>query len=291
MQPEHGAVIVISSHVVRGSVGSRAAVFALQTLGLPVWAVPTVILPWHPGHGRATSIVPDTNRFGALVGDLARSPALGSVRGVISGYLGDAGQAECIAGFIRHLKQVNPQVFYLCDPVIGDAGSLYVPEATAGAIRDHLLPLADLVTPNLSELRWLTGMTPATPPHIADAARCLSPNEVMVTSAPGEKPGEIGNLLLAGGDVRLTVHPAIANAPKGAGDLLAALFLGHRLNGSGIFEALVSATAAVYGVLAASAADGDDEMALSRHAALFKDPSPVIRSTRSSVLHGQGADL
>ncbi|MEP2575390.1 MAG: pyridoxal kinase, partial [Nitratireductor sp.] len=37
------AVIVISSHVARGSVGNRAAVFALETLGYPVWAVPTVI--------------------------------------------------------------------------------------------------------------------------------------------------------------------------------------------------------------------------------------------------------
>ena len=51
------AVIVVSSHVARGSVGNRAAVFALETLGHPVWAVPTVLLPWHPGHGRATRIV------------------------------------------------------------------------------------------------------------------------------------------------------------------------------------------------------------------------------------------
>ena len=53
------AVIVVSSHVARGSVGNRAAVFALETLGHPVWAVPTVLLPWHPGHGPATRIVPD----------------------------------------------------------------------------------------------------------------------------------------------------------------------------------------------------------------------------------------
>ena len=50
-EPASGAVIVISSHVVRGSVGNRAAVFALETLGYPVWALPTIVLPWHPGHG------------------------------------------------------------------------------------------------------------------------------------------------------------------------------------------------------------------------------------------------
>src|SRR3546814_17270297 len=51
-----GAVIVISSHVVRGSVGNRAAVFGLETLGLPVWALPTIVLPWRPGHGPATRL-------------------------------------------------------------------------------------------------------------------------------------------------------------------------------------------------------------------------------------------
>ena len=68
------AVIVVSSHVARGSVGNRAAVFALETLGHPVWAVPTVLLPWHPGHGRATRIVPDADQFSAFVKDLERAP-------------------------------------------------------------------------------------------------------------------------------------------------------------------------------------------------------------------------
>ena len=84
------AVIVISSHVARGSVGNRAAVFALETLGHPVWAVPTVILPWHPGHGPATRIVPDADQFSAFMKDLERAPWLGEVAAVLSGYLGDA---------------------------------------------------------------------------------------------------------------------------------------------------------------------------------------------------------
>ncbi|MGC4034134.1 MAG: hypothetical protein QM754_20835 [Tepidisphaeraceae bacterium] len=73
------AVIVISSHVARGSVGNRAAVFALETLGFPVWAVPTVILPWHPGHSRATRIVPPVDQFKAMMADLERAPWLGEV--------------------------------------------------------------------------------------------------------------------------------------------------------------------------------------------------------------------
>ena len=149
------AVIVVSSHVVRGTVGNRAAVFALETLGHPVWAVPTVILPWHPGHGRATRIVPQD--FAALMNDLAGAPWLGEVGAVLSGYLGEAAQAAGVASLVAAVRARSPGALYVCDPVIGDAGGLYVPEATAAAIRDTLIPLADVATPNRFELEWLSG--------------------------------------------------------------------------------------------------------------------------------------
>src|SRR5690606_8910206 len=95
------AVIVVSSHVARGAIGNRAAVFALESLGFPVWAVPTVVLPWHPGHGPATRIVPEPEQFSGLMGDLAAAPWLGEVGAVLSGYLGDASQAEAIAALVR----------------------------------------------------------------------------------------------------------------------------------------------------------------------------------------------
>jgi hypothetical protein len=152
------AVIVISSHVVRGAVGNRAAVFALESLGFPVWAVPTVTLPWHPGHGRATRLVPDASEFAALINDLAHAPWLGEVGAIMTGYLGSSSQAAPIAALVRALKTLNPDAIYLCDPVIGDASGLYVPETTAAAIRDHLMPLADIATPNRFELGWLTGL-------------------------------------------------------------------------------------------------------------------------------------
>ena len=152
------AVIVISSHVARGTVGNRAAVFALESLGFPVWAVPTVMLPWHPGHGKATRIVPDVKSFAGLVEDLGKARWLPEVGAIISGYLGDASQAAAVAALVKTVKAQNPHVRYLCDPVIGDVNGLYVPEATAIAIRDQLLPLADVTTPNRFELSWLTGM-------------------------------------------------------------------------------------------------------------------------------------
>ncbi|TJW73568.1 MAG: pyridoxal kinase, partial [Mesorhizobium sp.] len=154
---EPRAVIVISSHVARGSVGNRAAVFALETLGFPVWAVPTVILPWHPGHGRATRIVPPLDQFRALMADLEHAPWLGEVGAVLSGYLGEGGQADAVASLVSAVKAKTPDAVYICDPVMGDSGGLYVPETTAIAMRDRLMPIADIATPNRYELEWMAG--------------------------------------------------------------------------------------------------------------------------------------
>ena len=56
-------VISISSHVARGCVGNRAMVFALERLGFETWAVPTVLLPHHPGHGPAEADCARCARF------------------------------------------------------------------------------------------------------------------------------------------------------------------------------------------------------------------------------------
>ena len=79
--------------------------------------------------------------------DLERAPWLGEVGAILTGYLGNPEQAKAVAGLVKKVKQRNPNALYLCDPVIGDQKGLYVPEATAIGIRDHLMPLADIATP------------------------------------------------------------------------------------------------------------------------------------------------
>ena len=69
-----GAVISISSYVMRGKVGNRAIVFALETLGLSTWSVPTIVLPYHLGHGRSTRLTFDCEAFDTALKDLANSP-------------------------------------------------------------------------------------------------------------------------------------------------------------------------------------------------------------------------
>ena len=94
------SVIVLSSHVARGSIGNRAAVFALETLGYPVWAVPTILLAWHPGHGKATRIIPPDEKFAALLDDLENADWISEVGAVLTGFMASAEQTLCVAKFV-----------------------------------------------------------------------------------------------------------------------------------------------------------------------------------------------
>jgi len=277
------AVIVISSHVVRGSVGNRAAVFALESLGFPVWAVPTVVLPWHPGHGRATRIVPPPAGFADLMKDLEDARWLGEVAAVLSGYLGEPSQAEAVASLVAAVKRRNPSAIYLCDPVMGDQGGLYVPEATAAAIRDRLMPLADAATPNRHELAWMTGRPLDDIKSVIAAAQEALPETMLVTSAPAMMNGSIANLLLTPSQALLAEHRLIDRPPNGLGDLTAAVYLARILSGQPAEKALQSTTATVFEILARTARRGGDELQIETDAQSLSHPMAMVQTRRLSL--------
>ena len=69
-EPRKKPVLVITSQVVRGGISGRGLTFALERIGHPVWFLPTILLPWHPGHGTGTRIVAPAQEFAALAEDL-----------------------------------------------------------------------------------------------------------------------------------------------------------------------------------------------------------------------------
>lgn len=275
-----GAVIVISSHVVRGSVGNRSAVFALETLGHPVWAFPTIVLPWHPGHGRSTRLTFSEEDFDHAIDDIISAQWLPEVKAVLSGYFANAAQARSIARLVAALREKNPDIFYACDPVIGDKSGLYVAEQTAEAIRDHLIPLASLATPNRYELAWFAGAPLEDNNAVMEAALALGPSRMLVTSAVPMMTGGIGNLYLSGRSALLAEHRAIDGAPNGLGDLLSALFLSRLLSGIDEERALQLATASVYEVLARAVKRGSDELTLAADASSLSTPMAMVQMRR-----------
>ncbi|MGL4198520.1 MAG: pyridoxal kinase PdxY [Allorhizobium sp.] len=275
-----GAVIVISSHVVRGSVGNRAAVFALEVLGHPVWALPTIVLPWHPGHGPATRLRFPDDDFESAIDDLIRAPWLGEVSAILTGYFGSPRQPAPVARLVRAAKERNPKLTYVCDPVMGDLGGLYIPVETATAIRDHLIPIADIATPNRYELQWMVGSELTSNQQIIDAALSLGPKRMLVTSAVPMMAGGTGNLLLSGRSALLAEHRLIDNPPNGLGDLLAAVFLARLLDGVDEETALRTATASVFEILARTAKRGGDELALESDASSLSTPMAMVQMRR-----------
>lgn len=280
---DKGAVISISSHVVRGSVGNRAVVFALETLGHPVWALPTIVLPWHPGHGPSTRMTFAEAEFDRAVDDLLRAPWLDEVKAVLSGYLANAAQARSIARLVQGLREKKPDLFYACDPVIGDLGGLYVAEETAVAIRDLLIPLASLATPNRFELAWMAGCPLDTNVAIMEAALALGPPRMLVTSAHPMMAGGTGNLYLSGKSALLSENRLVENAPNGLGDLTTAVFLARLMEGATEERALQLATASVFEILARTAKAGGDELALETHAASLMTPMAMVQMRK--LLH------
>ena len=274
------AVIVISSHVVRGAVGNRAAVFALESLGYPVWAVPTVTLPWHPGHGRATRLVPDETGFAALIADLIKAPWLGEVGAILTGYLGTAAQAAPVALLVKALKALNPDAVYLCDPVIGDISGLYVAKETAAAIRDQLMPLANIATPNRFELGWLSGRSLDDNNAVIDAALQLAAPTVVATSAHAMMSGSTGNLLISQNETIMAEHRLVDGPSNGLGDLTSALFLARRLYGDSGEKALRHTTAAVFEMMARAAKRGANELMLAADASSMAHPMAMVQMRR-----------
>jgi pyridoxine kinase len=221
-------VLCLSSQVVWGPVGNTAAVPALQALGHEVLQVPTILLSHHPGHGKPVTRATSAEDFAALVAAVEDKGGLADCAAIMTGYFASAEQVGIAAGVISRLRRANPSLVVLVDPVMGDHGRLYVAQDIAAAIRDELLPLAGIVTPNVFELSWLTGEIVSDAASAAAAARQLPCSEVLVTSiAIGGH--SLGTLLLTGDATHLKHTAKLEHVPHGTGDFLAGAYLAARL--------------------------------------------------------------
>jgi pyridoxine kinase len=275
-------VLVISSHVMTGAVGVRAASFALERLGHPVWEVPTVILPWHPGHGPATRTTMDPHLFAKSLEDLTRHPDFASLGAVLTGYLGSAEQVSPITRLIDSLKAANPDALVVCDPVMGDEGGLYIAHETAEAIRTQLVPRADIITPNRFEFNWLTSSEAPHNDALIDKAKELGRPTSLITSAFPLMRNAIANLLVSKsmddkpGRELICEHPALPNPPNGTGDMFAALFLAHKLAGNSDEEALKRASSAILEVVSRSVGQGYRDLEVARFSDRFSHPMAMV---------------
>jgi len=258
-------IVTISSQVVYGHVGNCAAVPALQALGFEVLALPTVLLAHHPGHRSPRGRTLPVDEVAALLEGLDEVGVLARASALLTGYLGLPGVATVAADAVARLRRHRPGALYLCDPVIGDNGRVYVRDGVEQAIRERLLPLADVVTPNHFELERLSGRSVSTFEQAVTAARGLlahGPRVVVVTTLQHDRSvaDQVETLAVTADAVWVATGPRLERVPHGGGDLLAAILLGQLALGNALPDALGLAVSAVHVVLSAS--QGEPELRL-----------------------------
>lgn len=217
-------VFCISSQTVFGPVGNSAAVPALQAGGHEVMQIPTVLLSNHPGLGKPAGQSTSVELMADMLEALTKAGAFNTLAAVMTGYFTSAAQVIAVAKQISALKAQHENLHVLVDPVIGDHGKLYVGEDVAKAIRDQLLPLATITTPNVFELTWLADFT-----DIKIAMKTLGTRETIVTSLPADET-HLATELHYNEICLRHVMERHAKLPNGTGDFLAGCYLSERLN-------------------------------------------------------------
>jgi pyridoxine kinase len=260
-------VLSIQSWVAYGHVGNASAVFPLQRMGIEVWAVNTVQFSNHTGYGHWRGQVFTGDSIRDLIAGIDERGVLPRCDGVLSGYMGDASIGEAILDAADRVRAANARALYLCDPVIGDVGrGVFVRPGIPEFIRDRALPKADIVTPNQFELEYLSGRPVVSIKDLAAATQAIhaqGPKIVVVTSvALEDTPTDSVDVALSvEGRFWRVRTPLLPISINGAGDAIAALFLGKLLLGGDPQAALVHAASATYGLLKRTAEIGAREIA------------------------------
>jgi pyridoxine kinase len=253
-------VLILGSHVAGSRVGGTLANLglALSPFAIDPVHVPTTLLGRHPGWGPPGGGAVADDVFAGVLEGIATNGLFALVDAVITNYFASPGQITIAARAIDAVKAANPRAIVLVDPVMGDApAGLYVSEAIANAIMAELVLRADYLTPNLWELGHMTGLPTTNLAQIGYAARTLG-KTILVTSVP--RDDGIGALLVDGQKNWLVTHDKIDRVPKGTGDLVAALFVGHLINEDMPSDAMARAMSGVSALLQLGEAWGSSEL-------------------------------
>ena len=228
--------LILSSFVAGSRVGGMPQALALGAFKVDPVLVPTVLFGRRPGQGVPPGGGPVTPEvFRGMLEGVESHGLFGLADLVITGYFASPEQVEIAADAIARAKRAvrkgayGPKLTVVVDPIMGDEPEgLYVGEAVARCIARRLLPLADVLTPNLWELGRLTGVRLTEPAEVAEAARALG-KPVLVTSVPmGEQIGAV----YAGPKAAVAfAHRKVEDAPHGTGDVVAAVLGAHLAEG------------------------------------------------------------
>lgn len=261
-------ILSIQSAVAYGHVGNSAAVFPLQRIGVEVLPVYTVNFSNHTGYGAWRGPLIDPADVREVITGIEDRGVFGQIDAVLSGYQGGEGIGDVIIDAVARVKAANRDAVYACDPVMGNAKSgCFVAPAIPILLRERVVPVADIITPNQFELGFLTETEPDTLESTlasVDLARAMGPRTVLVTSVerPDREEGTIEMLAVDGDGAWLVQTPHLPMKANGSGDVTAALFTAHYVETGSAKTALERTASSVYDLLQATLDSGERELQL-----------------------------
>lgn len=229
-------ILSIQSHVSSGYVGNKAAVFPLQLLGYDVDVINSCLLSNHTGYSKgAPGICITGEDLSQNLKGMKSNGLLKQISHLLTGYMGTASCLTALVDAVTLLRtEASSSLTFVCDPVLGDNGKLYVPEQLVGIYIDKVLSHADVLIPNVFELSLLSKSILTSEHDAFNACKQLQETHkicsVIVTGARFQDQGKTLSVLVSSRSTNSYVQFAIDTdyingSFTGSGDLMSALLL------------------------------------------------------------------
>ena len=250
-------VLAVSSFAVHGTASLKTFVTILGEKLLPV---PSLLLNGLTNMSLVKKFDTPFKELLQSTFDLAVNRDLDLVLYV--GYLGKAEQADIILEMIAHYRSRIKTI--ITDPVCGDHGRKYVPDEVIEQW-PHIIHQSDIVFPNQTELKILTGNKPdangETGDFIAQFKKLFPKIKLVVTSI--ESGDDTIGIQVTGDDAYTYLHKVLPKNFGGSGDAFLALFiLNHFYKNFSFNEALKLAADQTYQIIKNSIEKGSDDLVL-----------------------------
>lgn len=222
-----------------GFLGNQATSAVVNALGARLVFAQSQFANAHGGVPGRTTTTAEINQFRRDVEFVIQQRP-----GIIQvGYLPKPQYVDVVASALKDYKGI-----ILLDPVIGDhKKGLYVSEETARSIKEWLLPLAEIITPNRFEAEVLLGTGDQSLSEVAylNGLFDLGPQAVVITSFTREQEKHKTTSLFCNGYsyCRITAPYFPRYPAHGVGDVFAAAVTSFVALGGSPFAATLLATA------------------------------------------------
>ncbi|ELU03774.1 hypothetical protein CAPTEDRAFT_170287 [Capitella teleta] len=203
----------------------------LQVLGLEIDAINSVQFSNHTEYGKWKGQILSPEELGDLYEGLKMNQ-IHNYTHLLTGYIGSKSFLLKVKDIIEEQRLNDPKLTYVCDPVMGDCGKMYLPQELLEVYKNDIIPLADIVTPNQFEAELLTDMKITDIESAKQAMmklHSMGPKTVIISSLEFGSELDLfgcGSTITNGSPTMMQVHiPRLDAQFTGSGDLFTALLL------------------------------------------------------------------